>query len=187
MLNTIDINYATYLQMTEDQQYEYNFVLTYMKNAPVIKDYFSSMDLTDRPFVFVKELQDAFINDNNEELYSILTSIPEYSQEFFLASPAYKVIHTLSYILSRIQTTLTVESEMLVSHVNNEDYTSFVEQVDFSMFPRYYSELRELAENDITRFETIKQMKYSDCLVELIYRQKQSDFERLVMKSKTTR
>lgn len=187
MLNTIDINYATYLQMNEDQQYEYNFVLTYMKNAPAIKDYFCSMDLTDRPFVFVKELQDAFINDNNEELYSILTSIPEYSPELLLASPAYKVIHTFSHLISRIQSTLTIESEMLVSHVNNEDYTSFVEQVDFSMFPRYYSELRELAGNDITRFETIKQMKYSDCLVELIYRQKQSDFERLVMKSKTTR
>lgn len=182
MLATIDINYATYSIMSETYKEEYAFTLEYMKNPPETKDYFGSSDISDLEFIQVKNMQECMHTSDMEGLYSAISAIPDYSTEKFLKAKAYEVILTLRYICDRINEISQIEREMLRSCVSGDDYSALVEQVDFSPFPQYYTQLRELAGNDITKFEAIKHMKYSDCLVELIYRQKQSDFERLVMK-----
>lgn len=187
MVYSLDINYLTYTLATKDYQDDYMFTLQYMKNPPETKDYFSDIDITDRPFIWVKELQAAYIDNDTEAMYQQIISLPEYSEVVFQSSAAYKVLLTLQHIMTRVNETLKIESEMLVSKVAGEDYSGITETVDFSMFPRYYSELRELAGGDILKFKAVGEMKYSDCIVELIYRQKQSDFERLAYKQQTSR
>lgn len=183
MVNSLEISYLVFSQMDKDYQEDYLFTLNYMKNGPELKDYFSTVDLSDRSFIFVKQLEQAYISNNNEEIFQLITSLPEYKEEVVVNASAYKFLNTLKYILNRVEEIINIENEMLVSSVQSDDYSMYIEQIDFSMFPRYYSEVRELANNDITKFKEIEQMKYSDCLVELIFRQKQNDFERLVMKS----
>jgi len=183
MLSTIDINYAKYSLMSDDFKDEYQFTLDYMKNAPEVKDYFSEKDISDLEFIQVKMMQECIINNDMEGLYEQITSLPQYSQEKLMKSMAYEVILTFKYIVDRVNQITELENEMLKSCAPGDDYTNIVEQVDFSVFPAYYTQMRELADGDITRFEQIKHIKYSDCLVELIYRQKQADFEKLVMRA----
>ena len=183
MLSTIDINYAKYSLMSDSFKEEYQFTLDYMKNAPEVKDYFSEKDISDLEFIQVKMMQECITNRDMEGLYEQITSLPQYSQEKLMNAMAYEVILTFKYIVERISQITELEGEMLKSCAPGDDYTNIVEQVDFSVFPAYYTQMRELADGDITRFEQIKHIKYSDCLVELIYRQKQADFEKLVMRS----
>lgn len=187
MVSTIDVTYFTYLLMDEEYQDDYNFTLQFMKNAPETKDYFGTKDLSDLSFMDVKDLQNYLIEGDMEGLYNKIVSLPDYSQEKMMNAKAYEVILTLQFICNRLEEITNIENTMLQSKVAGEDYSGIAEQVDFSMFPKYYSELRELAGGDITKFDEIKRMKYSDCLVELIYRQKQADFEKLVMKQHTNR
>ena len=51
------------------------------------------------------------------------------------------------------------------------------------MFDGEYVQTRELADKDITKFEAIRNLPYKNCLIELIYRQKESDLEKLILKT----
>lgn len=170
------ITFEEYNKLSEDDRDEYDFYLKYgiFEN----KDYICDIALEDRDFITVKEIMSSV--DNENKLLETLYSLPEYNYSIIKDKPFYEVIITFKYLVEHLVQLIKMEGELLVSKVPGPDYSDKIEAVDFTVFPGYYSQLRLLAQNDITRFEAIKHMKYSDCFVELLYLQKEEDLQKLI-------
>lgn len=179
----IDINipYFFYSTLDEKRRFEIDFVINYSNLEE--KDYFSDIELEDRSFSFVKSLMDSFMNDDFQDVMKALFTLPEYDEKKFSTSPAWKVILTIQYLTKKIADLIKIENEMLVSKVQDNKYNGQIEQIDFSMFDSEYMQVRELSNKDITKFEEIRKLPYKSCLIELIYRQKEADLDRLIMKT----
>lgn len=183
------ILYSDYIKLNDNEKYFFDFCLNYSKDKEKfsVKDYFSSTPIEERSFIFVKEANELLQNNDFENLYKHFANLPEYSNEIFYTSPAYKVILTLKYFITRLRELQQMENEILISKFPDSAVSNCIEQIDFSMFGTYYGEIRELAGNDITKFEEVKKLKYCDCFIELAYRTKLNDVERLVAKSMTAK
>ena len=178
----VDINtsYAEFMKLNEEDKFGYTFQVTYGKFEK--KDYFSSIPLEKRSFGEIKDLM-AAASDGEYSFIEQLMTISDYSLENILPRPAYEWIKTLEFISEKIVNFVEMEQTQLVPQVPGKDYSSQMEQVDFSFFSEEYIQLRELANQDITKIDEIRKLPYETCFVELLYRTKQTDFERLVMQS----
>ena len=177
----IDVPFLTYTGMSEKERFDIEFVINYSNLEE--KDYFSETSLEDRSFGFVKSLMGAFMNDEMDEMMKILMSLSDYAEHKITSAPAWKVILTLQFITKKVSDLIAIENEMLTSKVQDNKYVGQIDQIDFSMFDAEYVQTRELANKDITKFEAIRALPYKSCLIELIYKQKESDLDRLIMKS----
>lgn len=178
----INLPYSMYVALSDEKKKEIDFILSYSDIEE--KDYYSTTKLEDREFGFVKQLMECFINDELEELAKLIFSLPEYDEKKILSEPIWKVLISMKFLVCKINELIEIEGQMLTPSVQGEDYSGYIEQVDFSMFNNEYTQTRELANNDILKFEEIRKQPYKNCLVELIYRQKQNDLEKLIMNSK---
>ena len=175
-INVANITFGEYIQLSETAKSDYDFAVKYGDFE--IKDYISDVNLEDRSFEVVKNLMDS---ENEEELISKIYEIEEYNEDKIVNLPFWKVILTFRYLIEHIVKLIKIENDVLQSKVPSfTDYSDKIAYIDFSMFPNYYSQLRLLAQNDITKFEEIKQMKYSDCIVELLYLTKENDLQKLI-------
>lgn len=179
-MNIYELPYSYYIVADKRKRQEIDLYIEY--GTFEVKDYFGEKDLADRPFIIVKRLMEAINNQDDTEFAELLNEIPEYNGEKLLTEPCYKVLITIKYLINRVIELAEIEAQMLVSKYTREDYSSYVEQVDFSVFPHYYSQIRTLAQEDIRRYKEIEQMKYSDCITELIYITKSDDLEKLILK-----
>ena len=175
-INIANITFGEYIKLDEIAKMDYDFAVKYGDFE--IKDYVSKISLEDRSFEVVKNLMDS---ENEEELISKIYEINEYTEAKIVNLPYWQVIITFRYLLEHIVKLIKIENDVLQSKVPSyTDYSDKIAYVDFSMFPNYYSQLRLLAQNDITKFDVIKQMKYSDCIVELLYLAKENDLQKLI-------
>lgn len=179
----IDINipYAIYCVLGEKDKFDIEFCVQYSNLES--KDYFSKTPLEEREFGKIKELISFFTKGEIEEMLSTLFTIEDYEEEKFKFAPVWKVLKTLEFLFEKISNLMKIENEMLTPMVQDDKYKCFIEQVDFSMFDNEYTQVRELANGDITKFDEIRKQPYANCLVELIYLQKQNDLDRLIMNS----
>ena len=175
-INIANITFGKYMLLDETAKSDYDFAVKYGDFE--IKDYVSDVALEDRSFEVVKNLMDS---ENEEELISKIYEINEYTEDKIVDLPFWKVILTFRYLLEHIVKLIKIENDVLSSKVPSfVDYSDKIAYVDFSMFPNYYTQLRLLAKDDITKFDTIKQMKYSDCVVELLYLAKETDLQKMI-------
>ena len=175
-INIANITFGEYIQLSETEKYDYDFAVKYGDFE--IKDYVSDISLEDRSFELVKNLMDSA---NEEELITKIYEIDEYDEAKIVNLPFYKVILTFRYLIEHIVKLIKIENDVLQSKVPSfTDYSDKIAYIDFSMFPNYYTQLRLLAKDDITKFNEIKQMKYSDCIVELLYLAKENDLQKLI-------
>lgn len=183
IIKDIDINipYSIYCLLPEEQKFEVDFLVQYSNLED--KDYFCEIPLEERSFGFVKELMSAFIENDTIEIANLIFSLKEYDEKIISSAPAWKSIKTMQYIANKVNELILVENQMLTPQVQDNKYKGFIEQIDFSVFSQEYTQVRELAHNDITKFEEIRKLPYKSCLIELIYLQKQNDLDRLIMKS----
>lgn len=180
----IDINvpYFFYLSLDEKKRYEIDFQVSYSNLE--VKDYFCEIPLEDRSFGFVKDLMSFYAENEVEEIMKLFFSLPEYEEKEIMQAPAWKSILTIQNLFDKIESLINIEVQMLTPAVPNDKYAAQIEQIDFSMFTNEYTQTRELAGKDITKFEEVRNLPYKNCLIELTYRQKESDLERLVMNTK---
>ena len=175
-INIANITFGEYIKLDEIAKMDYDFVVSYGDFET--KDYVSDISLEDRSFEVVKNLMDS---ENEEELISKIYEMDEYDEDKIVNLPFYQVILTFRYLIEHIVKLIKIENDVLSSKVPSfTDYSDKIAYVDFSMFPNYYSQLRLLAQNDITKFDVIKQMKYSDCIVELLYLAKEADLQKMI-------
>lgn len=178
-LFTAELEYLIYLSLPKECQETVNLTLDSYEE----KDYFSEIPLEERDFITVKELMECLINNDFEGFGERLSQLDEYSNNKIYKAKTYEVILTMRYLIDHTIKLLEVEDKMLTSKVaSKHDYSTEVSQVDFTVFPHYYSQLRSLAGNDILKFDAVKKLKYSDCFVELLYLSKDSDLEKLILK-----
>lgn len=178
----VDINttYEKFVNLSEEDKFGYTFQVQYGKFEK--KDYFSEIPLEKRSFGEIKDLMSAASEGEYQFIQQVM-KIDDYSLPKILKRPAYEFIKTLEFISDKIVAFVEMENTQLVQQVHGKDYSSQLEQVDFSCFSDEYIQLRELANQDITKLEEIRKLPYETCFVELLYRTKQTDFERLVMQS----
>lgn len=181
MLKPENIKYCVYVKLSGQQREDIDFYLKYGNYDK--KDYLSNVKLNERSFFFVKRLQQAIIDQNLDDFFNILFEIEEYAPAKINDRYCFEVVKTFEFLIDETVNLLKMESETLSSKVPSTDYGMYFEQIDFSVFPSYYTQLRSLAGEDITKFDAIKNMRYDDCIVELIYRQKQADVNTLITNS----
>lgn len=175
-INIANITFGKYIKLDEIAKMDYDFAVKYGDFD--VKDYVSDISLEDRSFELVKNLMDS---ENEEELISKIYEIDEYAEDKIVNLPFWQVILTFRYLIEHIVKLIKIENDMLQSKVPSyTDYSDKIAYIDFSVFPNYYTQLRTLAKDDITKFEVIKQIKYSDCIVELLYLAKEADLQKLI-------
>ena len=175
-INIANITFGEYMLLDETAKSDYDFAVKY--GDLEIKDYVSDISLEDRSFEVVKNLMDS---ENEEELITKIYEIDEYTEDKIVNLPFWEVILTFRFLIEHIVKLIKIENDVLQSKVPSfVDYSDKIAYVDFSMFPNYYTQLRLLAKDDITKFNEIKQMKYSDCIVELLYLSKEADLQKMI-------
>lgn len=180
----IDINvpYCFYLNLDESKRYEIDFQINYSNLEE--KDYFCDVPLEDRSFGTVKDLMTYYAEQDIKNVLATIFSLPEYDESEIMKAPAWKAILTVQHLLNKIEDLINIEIKMLTPAVQNDKYAAQIEQIDFSIFTNEYTQTRELANKDITKFEEVRNLPYKNCLIELAYRQKESDLEKLIMSTK---
>ena len=175
-INIANITFGEYMLLDETAKSDYDFAVKY--GDLEIKDYVSDVSLEDRSFELVKNLMDS---ENEEELIAKIYEMDEYAETKIVNLPFWEVILTFRYLIEHIVKLIKIENDVLQSKVPSfTDYSDKIAYIDFCMFPNYYTQLRLLAQNDITKFEAIKKMKYSDCIVELLYLNKENDLQKMI-------
>ena len=180
----INIPYGIYETLSENDRFQIDFIIEYGNIES--KDYFSSIPLEEREFGFVKEMMQYFVNGKFDEIVKMLFGLPEYDVKTISKAPTWKVIVTLKFITDKIAKLSAIENKMLTPLNPDGKYDDYLAQVDFSMFNTEYIQVRDLAGGDILKFYEIRKLTYNKCIVELIYKQKQSDLDNLIMKSTNT-
>lgn len=175
-INIANITFGEYIKLDEIAKMDYDFAVKYGDFE--IKDYICDISIEDRSFEIVKNLMDS---QNEEELIAKIYKIDEYNEDKIVNLPFWQVILTFRYLIEHIVKLIKIENDILQSKVPSYvDYSDKISYIDFSVFPNYYTQMRLLAKDDITKFDDIKQMKYSDCVIELLYLAKENDLQRMI-------
>lgn len=176
----LDITYSQYMNLSEEDRYEYDFKLQFMLNRPENKNYLVDKDFMEEDFGLVKELQ--YLYDNNYmdciEYYISYHNLDKAIPERY----AWEVIITFEYIYESIGVTIRNESEQLTGGENK--YSHIYSMVDFSMFDSHFCQRDSLANGDITKYDEIDKQPYSRCFSKLLYIHKNNLFEQMLVKQR---
>ena len=181
----INSTYEDYVRLSEEKQQDYVFLMDYGKfnGEKLVKaNYMSDKPLQDSSWEFVKTLMRMY---GSSDIYGCVAYIFEHAGwGDYMQTEAWKVILSVRVMLDDTEKLIRIENNSLTSQFPSEHLMQ-MEQVDFSMFDQEYFQLNDLAGNDITKFETIKNLPYKECFVQLLYIFKNNEFEKAVMKSAT--
>ena len=181
----IDIAYNQYVTMSEDKKRDYIFLVDFgIFDGKKLKedDYIYGKPVSELPFEKVKSFMALYAAGDIQQIMQEI--MDELGLEFILDMKAWQVILSFRKILRDIENLIDIENRTLVSQFPSE-FSGLAEQVDFSMFNQEYFQLNDLADGDITKFDTIRKMSYKECFVQLLYIFKNNEFEKSVTKSMT--
>ena len=181
----IDIAYNQYVAMSEDKKRDYIFLVDFgIFDGEKLSsdDYIYGKPLAELPFEKVKSFMTLYAAGDIQQIMQEI--MDELGLEFILGMKAWAVILSFRKILRDIENLIDIENNMLTSQFPSE-YGGLAEQVDFTMFNQEYFQLNDLAGGDITKFDTIREMQYKECFVQLLYIFKNNEFEKAVTKSMT--
>ena len=181
----IDITYNQYVAMSEDKKRDYIFLVDFgIFDGKKLKedDYIYGKPLAEFPWGKVKTFMALYTAGDIQQIMQEI--MDELGLEYILGMKAWAVILSFRKILRDIENLIDIENRTLVSQYPSE-YGGLAEQVDFTMFNQEYFQLNDLADGDITKFETIRKMPYKECFIQLLYIFKNNEFEKAVTKSMT--
>ena len=171
--------------MSEEKKRDYIFLVDFgIFDGEKLKedDYIYGKPMSELPFEKVKSFMTLYAAGDIQQIMQDI--MDELSLEFILGMKAWQVILSFRKILHDIENLINIEENTLVSQFPSE-FSGLAEQVDFSMFNQEYFQLNDLADGDITKFDTIRKMPYKECFVQLLYIFKNNEFEKMVTKSMT--
>ena len=171
--------------MSEDKKRDFIFLIDFgIFDGKKLKeeDYIYGKPVSELPFEKVKSFMALYAAGDIQQIMQEI--MDEKGLEFILGMKAWQVILSFRKILRDIENLLNIENNTLVSQFPSE-FSGLEEQVDFSMFNQEYFQLNDLADGDITKFDTIRKMPYKECFVQLLYIFKNNEFEKMVTKSMT--
>ena len=171
--------------MSEEKKRDYIFLVDFgIFDGKKLKedDYIYGKPLSELSWGKVKTFMTLYSTGDIQQIMQEI--MDEKGLEFILGMKAWAVILSFRKILHDIENLIDIENRTLVSQFPSE-FSGLAEQVDFSMFNQEYFQLNDLADGDITKFDTIRKMQYKECFVQLLYIFKNNEFEKAVTKSMT--
>ena len=155
---------------------KYNFIMKFSEEFKKAVNYFNIQELRLFRFSLIKDFQ----SDLNKgfdwmKLIDYICLFTQKEKREILNNRILYICQFKNYLIREIELINKIEAIELGYEKTEIDEAAGIEK--FNIFG-YYPQLRELANCDITKIESIEKMKYIDCFVELSYRKRQFDFER---------
>lgn len=176
-----NITLREYLQLTEyEERFNYDFVLKHAKIFKQPIDVFDVGDFTELEFGLIKDLQhDLSDGITWVKLIEYIRKLTDKKEEELGKYKLLDLSQFASYIRKEIERINEIEMTLLTSPPDEDEKQAGIN--DFSKFGSY-TQLRRLANGDLTKLEGIKKIKYSICLMELLYLKTDSEFKNALIR-----
>lgn len=178
-------NYTLVEYTNLEDKSEFDFIMKFDKKFSVSNDVFNLGEFTDLPFGMVKDIQHqasqgmTWINLCEWIAKIKGTRIKQVAQYGML-----ELCQQRNYMVEEIERINLIESTALGHESEDDEIRAGIE--GFAIFG-HYLQVRELANNDITKIDDVKKIKYSLALMELLVRKKLTDYEKELTKIKMSR
>jgi hypothetical protein len=182
MIELEDITLKEYFELEEKENYD--FAIKYSKsvfNKPL--DIFKIGDMTELSFGLIKDLQ--YDIEQGLSWMKFLDYLEEITGIDVKKIVNYKltaICRVRSYILKEIERINEIENELLAYYPDSDEKNAGIDE--FNKFGNY-GQLRKLANEDVTKLDEVKKIKYSIGLMELYYQRVESDYQLRLMKIKS--
>lgn len=180
----MEIKKLTVKELVNECDERYAFAIQYGKEFQESKDSIGLGDLTQRSFGVIKEILMMMEGDFNftEQLSALQKLIDDSKLRIrAIEMDVLQFVQELNYMKDEMKKIVDAEIELL----SNAEYDEIAERAVMgnngkSLFEglEVYMQLRQLANEDITKIDKIEKMKYSDCLIELYTRNQLSKFQK---------
>lgn len=182
MIELEDISLKEYLELEEKD--DYDFAIKYSKsifNKPL--DVFGIGDMTELTFGIIKDIQyDVLEGMNWIKFLEYLQTLTKINLKKLVNYKLTTICRVKSYIYEEIKRINEIETELLGYTPDSDEKSAGIDS--FNQFGTY-GQLRKLANEDITKLEDVKKIKYSICLMELYYQKTENEFQTQLMKIKS--
>jgi hypothetical protein len=182
MIELDDISLKEYLELEEKENYD--FAIKYSKsifNKPL--DLFKIGDMTELNFGIIKDLQ--YDIENGLTWIKFLEYLEQITGIDIKKIVNYKltaICRVKSYIFKEMERINEIENELLSYMPDSDEQNAGINE--FNKFGTY-GQFRKLANEDVTKLEEVKKIKYSIALMELYYQRVESDYQIRLMKIKS--
>jgi hypothetical protein len=170
-----NITFIEYFELEDKSEYDYAIRYAYRYNQP--ENLIEIPDLIEMTFGFVKDLQyDCAQGLTWEKFFEYLNLIKKDKYE------KWKLVNLCqlrAYLLSEIDRINEIESETLSHDLTADEVNAGIESLAELGI---YLQIRSLTGGDITKNESIRNMKYEDCFLELITQKRLDDYSRALIK-----
>ena len=171
-----NIIFKEYALLNDDDKELYDYLIKFDANFTKPIDFFDIGKLKDFSFELIKDFQNDYNSGLNwSQLISYMAKFANVSNDKIVNTRIMYVCQFKSYIISEIELINKIELIELGHERTEVEAAAGIDM--FNVFG-FYSQFRELANNDITKITEIAKLKYSDCFIELLYRKRLNDFER---------
>lgn len=171
MIELDRITLKKYFEISDIERERYDFAMKFAIQFTRPEDTLSVGDVSDLPFGLVKEYMHDLSNMTFVKQIEYLERIRKIDYGNVLIDV---FTRALNYLNIEILKLVELEGKTLVSNASAKEIAASESLSDLG----YYIQLRELANYDITKIESVKKMSYSTCYLELLARQRISEFEK---------
>lgn len=175
MIEIKDITYKEYFEIDPDEIDTYNRTIRYAIIFNKSEDHFNLGDFMKIPFGIVKDLQYDLSNGLGlEQAVDYMCQISGKPLSEFINKKLITICQQRQYMVDEITRLTDIEAKTLSGTLTDEQIEAGIEM--FGIFG-VYMQLRDLAGNDVTKIESVRQIPYETCFLELYVRSKYAEYE----------
>ena len=174
-MKLLNIKFGEYLLLSGELRDKYDFAIKYGVSFTKEIDNYKCGDLKHKSFQLIKDFQFDYNKGLSwNQLLEYFCKFTRFDKKYFLNQTIQSIAQFKTYLIKQIDLINLVE-QIELSHNNSEvEESSGIDK--FEMFG-FYPQFSELANGDITKMNTIANMPYEKCFIELSYRKRCSDFQ----------
>jgi hypothetical protein len=185
MIEVKDYSYKEFLQLSPVELTEYVSIMQFAKPFRQEVDIFNIGDITTCNFGLIKDLQYDLQSDiDYDKMFEHISMITKKNIEDLHNFSLLKILQFKNYYISEIKRICEIEANLLGYEPTDDEKNAGIDNFNALGI---YNQLRNLAGNDVTKLEAIRNIKYSDCLLELYARSITYNYEnsyRLILQKK---
>jgi len=151
---------------------EINTMLRYSQVANIAIDTLGIGKVDDWPFDDVKQMQ---LEINNMNFFRAIYWLDKLGVKNIGQRELIKTIQCYNYLVSEIKRSIELENELLGGDTEIDYIAAGIEQLEEL---GSYLQMRQIAKGLNLKINEVKQMKYSDALLELVAQKRIQDFEK---------
>lgn len=173
-----NITFKQYSELQNPEEYSYIMKYSRLFNLP--NDVYNAGDFTQKTFGIVKDLQyDLTKGATWMQLLDYFSKLTGKPVKDFVNDGIMQICQFKSYVFSEIERINEIEKVGLASQPTADEEKAGIER--FGIYGNYL-QFVDLANDDITKIEQVKQMKYIDCFMLLKLRHDRSQFQKDLMR-----